>query len=78
MKDPRSKDRDRQIQLLRVLLQDKAMIDCDVIKIGTNTWAIHGDIPLDGEVLMAEFDTYDEARHALDEVFGELGPASDP
>jgi hypothetical protein len=78
MNDPRSKDPDRQLQLLRVLLQDKGTIDCDVLEIATGTWAIHGDIPLDGEVLMAEFDTYDEARHALDEVLGEMGPTSDP
>ena len=78
MNDPRSKDPDRQLQLLRVLLQDKGTIDCDVLEIATGTWAIHGDIPVDGEILMAEFDTYEEARYVLDQVRRKAPPTSDP
>jgi hypothetical protein len=78
MSDPRSKDLDRQLQLLRDLLGDNTTIDGDVLKIGTGTWAIHGVIPVDGEVLMAAFDTYDEAQHVLDELPGDMRPTSDP
>jgi hypothetical protein len=45
--------------------------------IGTGTWAIHGTIPVDGEVLMAEFDTQDEARDALGQLLTDMRPASD-
>ena len=38
----------------------------DVIEIVDGTWALHGVIPVDGNVLLAEFDSYDDARHALD------------
>jgi hypothetical protein len=76
--DPRSKDPDRRLQLLRVLQEDNATIDGDVLEIRTDTWAIHGSIPLDGEVMMAEFDTYDEARHVLGEDLGDMRPTSDP
>jgi hypothetical protein len=71
MNDPPGKDPDRQLQLLRGLLEDNGAVECDVLKIGTDTWAIHGVIPVDGEVLMAEYDSYEAARHALDEVLGE-------
>jgi len=77
MNDPRSKDQDRQLQLVRDLLEDNATIDGDVLKISTGTWAIHGTIPVDGEVLMAEFDTQDEAQEALDELLGDMRPAAD-
>jgi hypothetical protein len=29
---------------------------------------VHGVIAVDGNVLMAEFDSYNDARHTLDEV----------
>jgi hypothetical protein len=49
MDDPRSTDQDRQLQLVRDLLEDDATIDSDVLMISTGTWAIHGTIPVDGE-----------------------------
>lgn len=78
MNNPRGQDPDSQIQLLRVLQQSNAIIGGDVLEIRSDTWALHGAIPLDGEVLMAEFDTYDEARYVLDEVLGDMRPTSDP
>jgi hypothetical protein len=65
---------DGQLRFLRGLLEVNASIDGDVLEIGEDTWAIHGVIPVDGEVLMAEFHTYDEARRALDEVRGAARP----
>jgi hypothetical protein len=40
----------------------------DNAQVGTHTWAIHGVIPVDGDVIMAEFDTYREARIVLDRL----------
>ena len=54
MNSPRDRDPDRQLQFLRELLEEDASIDGDVLKIGIHTWAIHGDIPVDGEVLAAQ------------------------
>lgn len=47
------------------LLNDNVHIAGDVVDVGPGTWAIHGTIPVDGEVLVAEFDSYDAARDAL-------------
>jgi hypothetical protein len=73
-------DPDRQLQFLRALLEENAWIDGDVVEIGCDdAWAIHGVIPYDGEVLMAEFDTYDQANHVLDQVRRDAtGPATNP
>jgi hypothetical protein len=37
----------------------------DIVAVGER-WAIHGAVPLEGEVILGEFDTYDEAKEALD------------
>ena len=62
---------DRQVQLLRDLEEEYASIEGDIVQVGDGAWAIHGVIPVDGDVLMAEFQTYDEARSVLDSVTGD-------
>jgi hypothetical protein len=78
MNSPRDPDPERQLQFLRALLEENAWIDGDVLKISEEAWAIHGEIPVDGEVLMAEFATYDEAKCVLDQVRGDTLPPSEP
>jgi hypothetical protein len=67
----------RQLEFLRELLAENASIGGDVLEIAKSTWAIHGVIPVDGEVLMAEFETYDEAILVLYQLRSETGPNSD-
>lgn len=59
---------DRQLQFMQHLVEENVRIAGDAVEIGTGTWAIHGVIPVDGSVIVAEFDTYDEARTALDTI----------
>jgi hypothetical protein len=59
---------DRQLAFLRDLVAENAYINGDVLQVGTELWAVHGVIAVDGNVLMAEFDSYHDARHTLDEV----------
>ena len=56
---------DPQFGFLDELLEEHARIAGDIVVIGAHTFAIHGVIPVDGDVLLAEFDTYDQARLAL-------------
>lgn len=77
MSSPRDSGPDRQLQFLLELLEENALIDGDVLEISNDTWAIHGLVPVDGEILMAEFDTYDEARNALDQVRRTTCPSSE-
>ena len=77
MNSPGDRDPDRQLQFLLNLVDDKAFIDGDVLEISDNTWAIHGEIAVEGEILMAEFDTNDQARNALELLRRAARPPSD-
>ena len=77
MNSPGDRDPDRQLQFLLNLVDDKAFIDGDVLEISDNTWAIHGEIAVEGEILMAEFDTYDQARNVLELLRRAARPPSD-
>jgi hypothetical protein len=59
---------DRQLELLQELVQEHAIIDGDILEIDPRTWAVHGSIAVDGEVIMAEYDTQDKARNVLDKL----------
>jgi hypothetical protein len=54
-----------QTEFLRRLLDADTPIAGDVVEVGTSTWAIHGSIPVDGEVILAEYATAEQARLAL-------------
>lgn len=56
------------LRLLRQLLDQGAEIDGAAIQIGVETWAVHGRIPVDGDVIMAEFDNPDAARAAIERL----------
>lgn len=62
-----------QVVFLEELVEERATIAGDVIEIDTHTWAIHGFIAVDGDVIMAEFDTEEHARTVLGELSEELG-----
>ena len=56
------------LQLLDELIRERPAIAGDVAKINDDIWAIHGVIPVDGNVILAEFGSYEEARSALDQL----------
>ena len=69
---------DPRVRFLHIELEEHALIAEDIVELDAHTWAIHGSIPVDGEVLMAEFDTQEEAVTVLHELFSPepLPPAS--
>jgi hypothetical protein len=74
MNDTPGEQPDRQIRFLRELIEEQATIAGDVAEIDSHTWAIHGVIPVGGDVIMAEFETYDQARIVLDELSADGSP----
>ena len=68
MNDTPGEQPDRQLLFLQELVEEHAAVAGDIAEIGTHTWAIHGFIPVDGDVIMAEFDSYSEARVVLDRL----------
>ncbi len=69
MHDPPADLSHAQLQFLQILVEENASIAGDVLEVASNLWAIHGYFPVDGDVLMAEFDDYDEATTTLDRLF---------
>ncbi len=57
-----------KLQFLRSLVAENASVSGDVVQLEENLWGIHGVIPVDGDVLMAEFDSYDEATSTLEQL----------
>lgn len=65
MDEPRPSRADGQLQFLQVLVEENASIAGHVIQLSEDLWAIHGFFPVDGDVLMAEFDSHAEATRTL-------------
>ena len=78
MTGPFDQQPDPRLRFLHAELEEHARIADDIVEVDVHTWAIHGSIPVDGEVLMAEFATQEEAVMALRDLFGSdhLPPAS--
>jgi hypothetical protein len=66
--DPFARNPEDQLEFLEELVEENAWIAGDVLQVTHNLWAIHGWIPVDGDVLMAEFDSYDQATHTLERL----------
>jgi hypothetical protein len=61
---------DPRLHVLEQLVDERVRIAGDVLEVRVGVWVIHGSIPVDGEVILAEFSVLDEARSMLDQ----LGP----
>ncbi len=75
MTDAQGEQDDDRILFLKQLIEDRATIAADVFEVDPHTWAIHGVIPVGGDVIMAEFETQDQAKTALGKLSApEHGP----
>jgi len=57
-----------ELTFIEGLLDENAQVAGDIIEIGTSAWAIHGSIAVDGDVIMAEYSTFEEAKSVLDHL----------
>ena len=64
-------------QIVEDLIQVHARVARDIIQIAPSTWAIHGPIAVDGEVIMAAFTSRAAADLVIDQLWtAEQGTAS--
>jgi hypothetical protein len=56
---------DDHVDIVSELTAENVEIDEEVIELDSHTWAIHGRIAYDGEVIAATFETESEAWAAL-------------
>jgi hypothetical protein len=55
-------------RVVRTLIEEHIQVSCQLVPIDDHTWAIHGLIAVDGEVIVAEFDDRGEAEVAVEEI----------
>ncbi len=53
------------LRTIEALIDEHVLVDCYLFPIDTETWAIHGFIAVDGNVIVAEFDDRQEAEAAI-------------
>jgi hypothetical protein len=58
-----------QLRFVTDLVDHGAAVDGQVIRIADATWAVHGRIPVDGDVIIAEFDDPDAASAVIDRLW---------
>lgn len=63
--DERPSHRDVSVE---EILELRARVSGDIFEVDPHTWAIHGFIPVDGEVILAEFDSPQTAQFILDQL----------
>lgn len=68
MNDERGEQTDREQRIIEELIDEHVRFDYELVRIDDQTWAIQGTIAVDGEVILAEFTTQDDARSALEQL----------
>lgn len=68
MNDERPQRTKSELEIIEVLIDERVRFDCNLIQIDAQTWAIHGSIAVDGEVILAEFSNKDDAETALERL----------
>ena len=71
-------DHDGQLVFLEEMVEEHATIAGDVVEIDAHTWAIHGTIAVDGDVILAEYESEAHARIVLDELATAEGSVDRP
>jgi hypothetical protein len=54
-----------QVEFMTELVNAHTEVAGDIVQVGATTWAIHGSFPVDGDVLVAEYDSLESAQAAL-------------
>ena len=69
MNDDHREQTPHRQRIIEELIDEHVRFHYDLIPIDSQTWAIHGCIAVDGEVILAEFTTQDDARSALAQLW---------
>jgi len=59
------RETDSDPRIVEDIIAEHFPFDCNLIPIDAHTWAIHGSIPVAGDVILAEFSNREDAEAAL-------------
>jgi hypothetical protein len=65
MREQHHDEADPEQRIVRELIDEHVHVSCNVVVIDDHTWAIHGLIAVDGDVILAEFDDPAAAESVL-------------
>lgn len=60
--------RNPELRIIEELIEEHVRVDCNLVQIDAHTWAIHGTIAVDGQVILAEFSNQRDAETALERI----------
>jgi hypothetical protein len=63
-------------RVVQELLDEHLHASCELVPIDDQTWAIHGSIAYEGEVILAEFDNREDAELALEQLAASEDPST--
>jgi hypothetical protein len=55
-------------RIVAALIDEHVHVSCQLEPVDEHTWAIHGSIAVDGEVILAEFDNPEDAEIAVEAI----------
>jgi hypothetical protein len=59
---------DADQRIVQEIVEEHIQVSCDLVVIDEHTWAIHGSIAVEGEILVAEFEDRDEAESTVEQI----------
>ena len=65
-----------EFAIVAELVDEHVGFECNLVQIDAQTWAIHGTIAVDGEVILAEFSSREVAQAALERLAAEAAALS--
>ena len=55
-------------RVVETLVEEHVHVSCALLPVDDHTWAIVGSLAVDGDEIVAEFDTHDAAQLAVEEI----------
>ena len=57
-----------QSGVIEELIEERVRVECNILEIDGSTWALHGGIGIDSDVILAEFGNRVDAEIALQQI----------
>lgn len=73
MNDQRPRCSESEFGMIQELIEERVRVECTIVEIDEHTWAIHGGIGIDSDVILAEFGNRADAEIAVEQLFASEG-----
>jgi hypothetical protein len=70
--------RDSELRSIETLIVEHVQVGCDLVQVDAETWAIQGNVVVDGREIIAEFGNKRDAEAALERISAARNRVADP